>query len=112
DPPPPEELTDDAVEGSPAVRERVVRARQIQEGRLGPGRANSDMTPSELRHHCKLDAAPAHALEAGHRQLALSARGWDRGVRLARTMADLEGEERIAVGHIQEAVSRRRRSES
>jgi magnesium chelatase family protein len=112
DPPPPEDLSDDSVEGSSAVRERVIRARHIQEERLGPGRTNSDMTPGELRRHCELDDASRRALEVGHRQLGLSARGWDRCWRLARTIADLAGEQRIAVGHIQEALSRRRRSGS
>src|SRR3954465_14985198 len=46
EPPPPEELHDDEVEGSAAVRERVLGARRIQEERLGPGRTNADMTPS------------------------------------------------------------------
>ena len=45
DPPPPEELADEEVEGSAAVRERVIEARRAQEERLGPGRTNSDMTP-------------------------------------------------------------------
>src|SRR3954447_13330142 len=52
DPPPPEELNDDDVEGSHTIRERVVEARLIQEQRLGPGRANADMTPGELQRHC------------------------------------------------------------
>jgi magnesium chelatase family protein len=108
DPPPAEELTDDDAEGSTAVRERVLEARRIQEARLGEGRTNADMTPSELRRHCELDRAGRATLESGHRKLGLSARGWDRCLRLARTIADLAGEERIAELHVTEALQKRR----
>ena len=111
DPPPAEELTDDEVEGSAAVRERVLGARRIQGERLGEGRTNADMTPSELRRHCELDRAGRAALESGHRRLGLSARGWDRCLRLARTIADLAAEERIAELHVNEALDKRRRGD-
>ncbi len=111
DPPPAGELTADAVEGSAAVRERVIAARAAQERRLGPGRTNAEMTPSELRRQCPLDESSRQVLEAGQRRLGLSARGWDRCVRLARTIADLAGEERITADHVAEAVDRRRRGE-
>jgi magnesium chelatase family protein len=111
DPPPVEELVDEDAEASESVRERVGRARQAQEKRLGPGRTNGDMTPAEVRRHCELDAASQATLERGHRQLRMSARGWDRCLRLARTIADLEGEERIAELHIAEAIDKRRRAE-
>jgi magnesium chelatase family protein len=109
DPPPPEELSDDQVEGSAAVRGRALRARHAQEERLGSGRANADMTPAEVRLHCRLEEAPRRRLEDGHRKLGLSARGWDRCLRLARTIADLDGAERISVEHVSEAIDRRRR---
>ena len=67
------------------------------------------MTPSELRRHCELDASSRSLLENAHRQLGLSARGWDRCLRLARTIADLAGEERISEGHVLEAIEKRRR---
>ena len=111
DPPPAGELMEDDVEGSAAVRDRVIAARRAQEDRLGPGRSNSEMTPSELRRYCELDRDCREVLEAGHRRLGLSARGWDRCVRLARTIADLAGEERIAPDHMTEAIERRRRPE-
>jgi magnesium chelatase family protein len=110
-PPPPEQLTEEKSEGSAPVRERVLVARAAQEERLGPGRANADMTPSEVRHHCHLDHTARRTLEAGHHSLGLSARGWDRCLRLARTIADLGGEERISVEHVSEAIDKRRRSE-
>jgi magnesium chelatase family protein len=111
DPPPARELIEEESEGSAAVRERVTRARAVQERRLGPGRTNSDMTPSELRRDCELDPTSRRLLEDAHRRLGLSARGWDRCQRLARTIADLAGEERIAENHVSEAVGHRRRPE-
>jgi magnesium chelatase family protein len=111
DPPPPEELHSDDVEDSRTIRERVVRARTVQEERLGPGRTNADMTPAELQRHCELDRAGRATLEAAHRQLGLSARGWDRCLRLARTIADLAGEERIANEHVSEAIDKRRKGD-
>src|SRR5919109_4431346 len=112
DPPPAEELIEDGVEDSAAVRERVVRARGIQEERLGSGRTNAEMTPGELRRHCELDRESQRLLRDAHRRLGLSARGWDRCVRLARTIADLEGQARIAADHVTEAIERRRRPDS
>jgi magnesium chelatase family protein len=109
DPPPAEELVEEDVEHSAAVRQRVALARQLQQERLGAGRSNSEMTPAELRQHCELDAECRSLLEQAHRQLGLSARGWDRCVRLARTIADLEGQARITPDHLTEAVERRRR---
>jgi len=111
DPPPVEELNEDDPEGSIVVRERVDGARRLQDERLGPGRVNAEMTPAELRAHCELDAEGRRTLENGHRQLGLSARGWDRCLRLARTIADLAGEERIAPDHVAEAIDKRRRGE-
>ncbi|HSD23585.1 MAG TPA: YifB family Mg chelatase-like AAA ATPase [Solirubrobacterales bacterium] len=111
EPPPAEELIADGSEDSTAVRDRVTRARRIQERRLGPGRANGEMTPSELRRHCELEISSRRTLESAHHQLGLSARGWDRCLRLARTIADLGGEERIGEEHVSEAIERRRRQQ-
>jgi magnesium chelatase family protein len=109
DPPPPEELNDEENEDSATVRERVLAARRTQEERLGPGRTNADMTPSELHRHCHLDRTARETLERGQRQLGLSARGWDRCLRLSRTIADLAGMERIHEPHVAEAIDKRRR---
>jgi magnesium chelatase family protein len=110
DPPPAEEMVEEDVEGSAAIRERVVEARRMQSRRLGSGRTNAEMTPSELRRHCQLDKAGQATLEAGHRQMGLSARGWDRCLRLARTIADLAGEEGIREEHVGEALDKRRKA--
>ncbi len=111
EPPPPEELTEERSEDSAAVRRRVLAARAAQEERLGPGRANAEMAPGELRRHCRLDPPARRTMDEGHRQLGLSARGWDRCLRLARTIADLDGEARISVDHVLEAIEKRRRPE-
>jgi magnesium chelatase family protein len=111
-PPPAEALAEGEAEESAAVRSRVMRARAVQERRLGSGRTNAEMTPSEVRRHCELDSAGRATLEAGHRRLRLSARGWDRCLRLARTIADLAETERIAESHVSEALARRRRGDA
>jgi magnesium chelatase family protein len=111
DPPPAEELIEEDSEDSTTVRDRVMAARRLQEHRLGPGRTNCDMTPSELRRHCQLETSSRRLLEDAHRQLGLSARGWDHCLRLARTLADLAGEERVAERHVLEAIEKRRRPE-
>jgi magnesium chelatase family protein len=109
EPPPAEELMEDEAEDSAVVRDRVARARRVQERRLGTGRTNGEMTPSELRRHCELEISSRLILESAHRRLGLSARGWDRCLRLARTIADLAGEERIGEDHVSEAIDRRSR---
>ena len=96
-------------EGSAAVRERVVAARERQAARLGPGRVNSSMTPAETRRNCRLDSACRRLLADGHERLALSGRGHERVLRVARTIADLRGEERIGEVTLAEALSQRRR---
>jgi magnesium chelatase family protein len=112
EPPPADEMIEEESEDSAQVRGRVVRARRIQEERLGPGRTNSELTPSEVRRHCSLDSTSRQVLEDAHRRLGLSARGWDRCLKLARTIADLADEDRIGEGHVGEAIARRRRSET
>jgi magnesium chelatase family protein len=111
EPPPADEMIEEEAEDSARVRQRVVRARRLQEERLGPGRTNSEMAPPEVRRHCSLDSVSRQVLEDAHRRLGLSARGWDRCLKLARTIADLAAEDRISEGHVGEAIARRRRSE-
>jgi magnesium chelatase family protein len=109
DPPPADELLAESVEDSGPVRERVAGARAVQAERLGAGRANAEMTPAEVREHCELSHQGRRLLQDAHRRLGLSARGWDRCLRLARTIADLAGERSIAPAHVSEAVQTRRR---
>jgi magnesium chelatase family protein len=107
-----EALAGESPEGSESVLERVVAARARQEKRLGPGRANSEMTPAELRRDCRLDAESERTLKDSHRRLGMSGRGWDRALAVARTIADLEGEAKIRKQDMEHAISLRRDAES
>jgi magnesium chelatase family protein len=94
---------------SATVRARVVAARERQARRLGPGRCNADMDLAELRSAARLSGEARRTLARGHAQLGLSGRGYDRVLRVSRTIADLAGAEEIAAEHVAHAVSLRRR---
>ncbi|MGQ9549263.1 MAG: YifB family Mg chelatase-like AAA ATPase [Roseiflexus sp.] len=96
-------------EESAAIRERVIAARQVQERRFRGTRilTNSDMGPAEVHRHCLLDNKGQLVLQSAMRQLDLSARGYHRVLKLARTIADLAGAERIIAQHIAEALQYR-----
>jgi magnesium chelatase family protein len=96
-------------EPSAAIRERVVRAREKQVGRLaGSGIfSNSAMTPSQIRTFCKLDSAGESLLERAMQRQGLSARAHDRILKVARTIADLDGSEDIRSEHLSEAINYR-----
>jgi magnesium chelatase family protein len=95
-------------EPSAEVRERVAAARQLQEGRLGAGRCNAEMTPSEARD-CMLEEAAGALLAESYSRRRLSGRAHDRVLRLARTIADLAGAEAIGRDQIAQALQLRRR---
>ena len=92
---------------SSEIRERVLKAREIQAERYrGTNcRTNADLTGSLLEEHCRLGSAEHEFLGAAVRNLALSARAYTRILRVARTIADLEGVRDIALPHIAEALS-------
>jgi magnesium chelatase family protein len=96
-------------EASAAVRERVVVARERQEDRLGAGRSNADMTPAETRRHARLDRQAELELMQGHERLRLSGRGHDRVLRVARTVADLDGSTQVLSEHLTSALGLRSR---
>ncbi|MEX0908096.1 MAG: ATP-binding protein [Gemmatimonadota bacterium] len=103
---------DGAGETSAAVRDRVIAARDRQTLRFdGPAQnavpANGDMGPRELKQHCRLDAAGERLIRTAVVRLGLSARAFHRVLRVARTIADLEGAVRIGTGHLAEAVQYR-----
>lgn len=103
-------LADAPSEPSARIRERVVMARERQARRFGdlPGvHANSAMTPALIRKHCRLDAAGEHLLKKAIAQLSLSARAFDRILKVSRTIADLEGCDAIRPAHVAEAVQYR-----
>jgi magnesium chelatase family protein len=97
-------------EPSAAVRERVRAARERQEHRLGPGRCNAEMTPGEARD-CVLAPAASALLADLYARQRLSGRAHDRALRLARTIADLEGIEAIGEEQMAQALQMRRRDQ-
>jgi magnesium chelatase family protein len=96
-------------EGSAEIRARVVAARARQLERLrGEGVfANAQMTPRQIRRHCRLDAECERVLEAAMTRLGLSARAYDRILKVSRTIADLDPSEDIRPAHLAEAVGYR-----
>ena len=90
-------------------REVVLKARARQAERFGPRGpgVNGRMTPRQVRKHCTLRPEPAAMLKGAMEELGLSARAHDKVLRVARTMADLEGSDAIDGHHIAEAVGYR-----
>jgi magnesium chelatase family protein len=97
-------------EASEVVRRRVVAARVRQRERFGPTgpECNARMGPAELRAFARIGRDARRLLFAACDRLGLSARGFDRIRRVARTLADLEGQESIETHHVAEAMQSRR----
>jgi magnesium chelatase family protein len=94
---------------SSQMREAVLAARERQAARFAglPTRSNARMTSRQIREHCPLDPAAAELLRAAVTDLGLSARAHDKVLRVARTVADLDGAERIGCPHVSEAINYR-----
>lgn len=102
----------DAAPGEPsaAIRQRVCRAREVQMERFSGCagvHTNAMMNAAMLREHCRLDAASAALLEQAMARLSLSARAYDRILKVARTIADLAGRARIEAADVAEAINYR-----
>ncbi len=94
-------------EGSKDIRDRVVKARLIQEERFIESEethCNAQMSSKELRKFCNIDEACNAILKQAMDRLGLSARAYDRILKVARTIADLERAENINTAHISEAI--------
>lgn len=97
-------------EPSQSVRERVVKAREIQAERFIEWKevyANAQMSSKQIRKFCMLDSAGTALLKNAMERLGLSARAYDRILKVSRTIADLEGSESIQSHHVAEAIQYR-----
>jgi len=109
-----EKLDDDSVgESSESIRERVESARLVQRKRFDEKDivTNSEMGPQQIKIYCELDESCKKLLQNAVTAYRLSARGYHRIIKVARTIADLAGSEKIQGGHIAEAIQYRFRSE-
>jgi len=96
-------------ESSADIRQRVIKARERQAKRFAGTElfSNADMTPAEVRQYCVLDAASQALMQVAMRQMQLTARGYHRVLKLARTIADLADCEAITQVHLAEALQYR-----
>lgn len=98
------ELAGPPGESSDTIRGRVEAARQRQESRSGPGRTNADLAGRELRSASALDTAGSTLLARAMDEFGLTGRAHDRVLRVARTLADLDGVEHVRHTHVAEAL--------
>lgn len=97
-------------ESSAAIRERILVARAVQQRRFGKDsrvRCNARMTPKQQKTFCDLGSEAEGLLQMAMSELHLSARAYDRILKVARTIADLDGKESITAEHIGEAIQYR-----
>ena len=102
--------TGDTGESSQMIRERVERCRAVQTERFKTDKGintNSAMTPRLIKKHCELDAEGGHFLEHSMGEMNFSARAHDRILKVARTLADLGGLDKISADNVLEAVQYR-----
>jgi magnesium chelatase family protein len=102
-------MTESSAEPSAEIGERVADARKIQSQRFNRARiyCNAQMSSRHIKTHCKIDDASRRLLESAIDKLGLSARAFNRVLKIARTIADLNAETAIRVDHISEAIQYR-----
>lgn len=96
-----------AGEKSELIRKRVIRAREIQQERFQTKAevyCNAQMNPQTVRNLCKIDTAGQTLLKQAMEKLGLSARAYDRILKVARTIADLAESDEIEIAHLAEAI--------
>src|SRR5699024_9033806 len=96
-------------EPSSAIRARVTQARAIQTQRYGPEGplCNAAMGQAELRQYCALDGESQALMKGAYEHMGLTARSYDRILRVARTIADLDGSQPLQPHHLAEAIQYR-----
>ena len=97
-------------ENSSVIRERVVKAREIQSERFAGNdgiHSNAQMTPALIRRHCHIDDAGGRLLRAAMEKRGLSARAFERILKVSRTIADLDRSDTIRPDHLSEAINYR-----
>jgi magnesium chelatase family protein len=102
-------MQDHAAEASESIRRRVADARQIQAERLSRTKifCNAQMSSRHIKRHCRIDNASCRLLESAIDKLGLSARAYNRILKIARTIADLGPTADISSAHISEAIQYR-----
>ena len=95
-----------AAESSAKIKERVIKAREIQTKRFAHSKihSNSQMSVKDMAKYCALENDTKNILKDAMEKLKLSARAYDRILKVARTIADIDGSENIKTVHIAEAV--------
>lgn len=96
-------------EASEEIRARVIKAREIQSRRYKSYKTNSKMNQEDLKKFCKIKEEDKYFLTAALENLKISARMFDKILKISRTIADLEGENEISKKHLLEAISFRRK---
>jgi magnesium chelatase family protein len=96
-------------ENSKDIRQRVIAARKIQQKRFEESsvHCNAQMSPTQQANYCALDDAGTVILKTAMEKLGLSARAYDRILKVSRTIADLDSSEKILTHHVAEAVQYR-----
>lgn len=105
-----DELVNERKEESSAdIRERIIRARELQILRYKSNKTNSKMTQEDLKKFCRIEQNDKKFLVSALENLQISARAYDKILKISRTIADLEGSQEINRKHLLEAISFRRK---